>query len=98
MGNSVIETAIAALNEKITGDFDGIAKFTIEGEGTLIVDSTGVRAAEEHDEAEVTLTADSDTFQDILSGDLNPTGAFMAGKLKVDGDMGVAMKLGAILG
>ena len=45
----------------------------------------------------MTLSADAETFEAILSGDLNPTGAFMAGKLKVDGDMGMAMKLGTVL-
>ncbi|MFT6103875.1 MAG: putative sterol carrier protein, partial [Paracoccaceae bacterium] len=34
----------------------------------------------------------------IISGDLNPTNAFMMGKLTVDGDMGMAMALGAVLG
>jgi len=29
----------------------------------------------------------------LLTGDLNPMTAFMSGKIKVDGDMGVAMKL-----
>jgi putative sterol carrier protein len=43
------------------------------------------------------MTADADTFQDILSGALNPTSAFMSGKLKLDGDMGTAMKLGSAL-
>jgi len=46
----------------------------------------------------VTRTADADTFQSILAGDTNPTAAFMTGKLKVDGDMGMAMKLGTVLG
>ena len=49
------------------------------------------------DEADVTLTADADTFQSIMSGDLDPTAAFMTGKLAVDGDMGMAMKLGSVL-
>ena len=34
----------------------------------------------------------------MLDGDINPTAAFMSGRLKVDGDMGLAMKLGSILG
>jgi putative sterol carrier protein len=29
---------------------------------------------------------------------MNPTMAFMTGKLSVDGNMGLAMKLGAVLG
>jgi putative sterol carrier protein len=97
MTNAVIEAAVAAISAKIGGGFDGSAKFVIEGEGAVIVDGGGVRAATDADAADVTMTADSDTFQDILSGGLNPTSAFMTGKLKLDGDMGTAMKLGSAL-
>ncbi|QYK43147.1 MAG: SCP2 sterol-binding domain-containing protein [Paracoccaceae bacterium] len=93
--SDVIAAAVAALSEKVAG-FDGVAKFVIEGEGSIIVDGDGVRAGD--DEADVTLTADADVFQAILSGDMNPTAAFMQGKLAVDGNMGMAMKLGSILG
>jgi putative sterol carrier protein len=79
----------------MSGGFDGTAKFVIEGEGAIVIDSEGVRASE--DDADVTLTADADTFQSILEGDLDPTSAFMSGKLAVDGDMGMAMKLGSVL-
>ena len=57
-----------------------------------------MRAGGDDDAADVTLSADADTFQGILSGDVNPTSAFMTGKLSVDGDMGAAMKLGSLLG
>ena len=94
--SDVVNAAVTALNEKM-GDqgFDGSAKFVIEGEGALMIDGDGARAAD--DEAEVTLTADADTFQQILEGELDPTAAFMSGKLSVDGDMGQAMKLGSVL-
>lgn len=95
MSSKVIDAAVAALNEKMTGGFDGLAKFVIEGEGSIVVDSDGARAGE--DDTDVTLTADADTFQAMMSGDLNPTNAFMTGKLTVDGDMGLAMHLGAAL-
>jgi putative sterol carrier protein len=36
-------------------------------------------------------------FESLLAGDLDPTTAFMMGKLKVDGDMGIAMKLSSVL-
>jgi len=61
-----------------------------------MLDSDGARAADE--EAEVTMTADADTFREILDGSLNPTSAFMGGRLKVDGDMGAAMRLAPALG
>lgn len=95
--SDVISAAVAALNEKLGGSsFDGSAKFVIEGEGAVVIDASGARASDE--EADVTLTASTETFQAIMEGDLNPTGAFMSGKLSVDGDMGMAMKLGSVLG
>ena len=93
--SDVINTAVAALNDKMSGGFDGTAKFMIEGEGAIMIDENGVRAADE--EADVTLTANAETFQSILEGDLDPTAAFMSVKLTVDGDMGMAMKLGSFL-
>ncbi|RDW13672.1 SCP2 sterol-binding domain-containing protein [Paracoccus thiocyanatus] len=92
--SKVIEGAVAALDEKAKG-FDGTAKFVIEGEGAVYIDENGARAGD--DEAEVTLTASRETFEGLLSGDVNPTTAFMTGKLRVDGSMGAAMKLGALL-
>ena len=94
--SEVITAAVAALNEKLGADgFDGSAKFVIEGEGTVRIDESGASA--DDGDADVTLTADAETFQGILSGDVNATTAFMTGKLSVDGDMGLAMKLGAVL-
>ncbi len=94
--SDIIEKAVAALNEKLSGQgFDRIAKFVIEGEGSIIIDHAGARAAEE--EADVTLTASAETFRALLEGDLGATSAFMSGKLGLDGDMGLAMKLGNLL-
>lgn len=93
--SEVVTAAVAALGERLSGGIAGTAKFVIEGEGALMIDGNGVRAGDEP--ADVTLTADADTFQGILSGDVNATAAFMQGKLAVDGDMGLAMQLGAAL-
>jgi putative sterol carrier protein len=95
--SDVIEQAVAKLNEKLADSgFEGTAKFVIEGEGAIMLDADGARAGDE--EADVTMTADADTFQDILSGELNPTTAFMTQKLAIDGDMGAAMRLAPALG
>lgn len=94
--SDIINAAVEALAAKIDGGFDaGTAKFVVEGEGAIIIDSDGVRAGD--DDAEVTMTADVETFQGILEGTTNPTAAFMGGALTVDGDMGMAMQLGAAL-
>jgi len=94
--SDVITAAVDALNNKMDGGFDaGTAKFVIEDEGAIMVDENGARAGD--DDADVTLSADAGTFQSILEGDLDPTSAFMSGKLTVDGDMGLAMQLGSAL-
>ena len=89
--SEIIDQAVTELSEKI-GTFDGSVKFVIEDEGSVMVDDAGVRAADE--EAECTMTADAETFKGILDGSVNPTSAFMSGKLRVDGDMSQAMRLG----
>lgn len=94
--SDVIEKAVEMMSAKLSGGFDGVAKFVITGEGAIMLDPDGVRAGDE--EADVTLTADADVFKAILDGDINPTMAFMQGKLAVDGNMGLAMKLGSVLG
>lgn len=93
--SDVISAAVSALSEKLGGGFDGVAKFVIEDEGSIMLDGDGVREGD--DEASVTLTADAETFQAILEGDMNPTTAVMTGKLSIDGDMGLAMQLGNVL-
>ena len=93
--SEVIDRAVTELNAKLGDGFDGSAKFVIEDEGTIVMDETGARASDTP--TDVTLTADAETFRQILDGDLDPTAAFMQGRLKVDGDMAAAMKLGAAL-
>ncbi|WP_333830233.1 SCP2 sterol-binding domain-containing protein [Pararhodobacter sp.] len=94
--SEVIQQGVVALNEKLDGEgFDGLAKFVIEEEGTIVLDSDGARAAD--DDADVTLTASAETFRGMMDGNVNPTMAFMSGQLKIDGDMALAMKLAAVL-
>lgn len=93
--SSIITKAVEALSAKISGGFDGSAKFTIEGEGSIVLDGSGVRASDE--DTDVTLTASAETFEGMMTGDVNPTMAFMTGKLKIDGSMSQAMKLASVL-
>lgn len=93
--SDVITAAVAALSKKLANGFDGVAKFVIPGEGAIMADASGVRAADEP--ADVTLTAEVEVFRAILEGEMNPTMAFMTGKLSVDGNMGLAMQLGAAM-
>jgi putative sterol carrier protein len=69
--------------------------FDIEGAGrwTVNVDDGKVAVTEDGDVADCTISATQETFDRIVAGELNPTSAYMTGKLKVKGDMGAAMKL-----
>jgi putative sterol carrier protein len=69
--------------------------FDIEGAGrwTVKVDDGNVDVSEGGDTADCTITTSEENFERIVAGDLNPTSAYMTGKLKVKGDMGAAMKL-----
>ena len=92
--SDVIDQAVTVLNAKMDGGFGGTAKFVIEDEGSIMIDENGAHAGDE--DADVTLTADAETFKAILDGEQNPTAAYMTGKLKMDGDMATAMKLATI--
>ena len=88
----IIEDAVEALKEKMSNNsFDGSAKFEIEGEGSIVINESKVYASDE--ETDVTLKASVEIFQEIFNGELDPTAAFITGKLKIDGDMGTAMRL-----
>lgn len=93
---AVMDQAVAELSGRMQGrGLDGTALFVLTGEGSILVDGSGAREGE--GPADVTLTASPDTFAQIVAGDLDPTTAFMTGKLSVDGDMGMAMKLAQVL-
>lgn len=88
------------LKEKLSGaDLGGAAKFEIDGEGAVMVDGgqTPPAVSVGDGEADVTISADSDTFAEMMAGDLDPTSAYMGGRLRIDGDMGLAMKLASLL-
>jgi|SRR3954468_8050154 putative sterol carrier protein len=69
--------------------------FDIEGAGKWLVsvEDGAVDVREGEGDADATITASEENFQKIVSGEQNPTTAYMTGKLKVKGDMGAAMKL-----
>lgn len=81
------------------GGFNHTLKFDFGDDGVLFVDAVQnppVTSNADND-AEVTLTVSLETFDKILRGDQDPNIAFMMGKLKVKGSMGLALKLNSLL-
>ncbi len=94
--SALLEEIVTELNTRLgETSFDGTAKLAVEGEGAVVM--SGDRAEISDGEADVTLSADAETVRAIFDKDLDPTSAFMSGKLTVDGDMGLAMQLASVL-
>lgn len=97
--------SLDAITEQLrtrVGDDSGLGakvKFDFGGEGVVFIDATASPNTVSNDdiEADCTIAMSVSDFESLLAGDLDPTTAFMMGKLKVDGDMGVAMKLSSVL-
>ena len=96
--SDALDKALEALKEKI-GDqeVDGSVRLEFTDEGALRIDEQGARL-DDGSEADVTISADMNTFRGMFEGDVNPTTAFMTGRLKIAGDMGVAMRVASLLG
>ncbi|MEL6589495.1 MAG: SCP2 sterol-binding domain-containing protein [Bacteroidota bacterium] len=86
---SKMAAAADALGSTLKFEFKG-------GEGVIFLDGSGAEnvVSNEDKDADCTVAVDIADLNNMVSGELNPMNAFMTGKLKISGDMGVAMKLG----
>jgi putative sterol carrier protein len=89
------ETLETRVDPAKTAGMNNSYLFDIDGAGTWKVDVQDgtVNVAEGEGDADVTISTSEETFEKMVSGEQNPTSAYMTGKLKVKGDMGAAMKL-----
>jgi putative sterol carrier protein len=97
-----LEDVASAMSKRVSGKtkLGGTLKFDLGGDGSLFIDGTGsdnVVTVNKNDPANCTISMEASDFEDLIHGRLQPTAAFMQGKMKVDGDMGLAMKLGQLV-
>ena len=76
--------------------FDRSVKFDTGADGVIVIDGSTITTTD--GPADCTIKLSLDDLKDLLSGDLNPTMAFMTGKIKIEGDMSVAMALSSLMG
>ncbi|UWQ32783.1 SCP2 sterol-binding domain-containing protein [Leisingera sp. M527] len=84
-----IRTGLAGKN------FDGTLKFDCGKDGVIVLSEGG--ATTDDCDTDCTLQLSRENLKKLLTGKLNPMTAVMMGKIKISGDMGVAMKLGKLI-
>lgn len=91
-----MEQLAAKVAEGLEGkSFEGSLKFDCGEEGVIVL-ADGTATAEDRD-ADCTIRLSRANLEKLLAGKLNPATGVMMGKLKVSGNMAVAMKLGQLL-
>ncbi len=94
-----LETTTQNIQKKtasLNADFGAKVKFHFTGgEGAIYVDATVNPAIVNNNdtEADCTVSVELSDLDDMLSGSLNPMEAFMQQKMRIEGDMSIAMKL-----
>lgn len=78
-------------------DFKKKVKFNFGDDGILYIDGENGNVDNSDGTADATILVSWDDFQKMRSGELDGTMAFMQGKLKVEGDMSVAMQLQSVM-
>ena len=102
MSSDQINQIISQMGTAIGTDsgLGGTLKFDFGDLGSVLVDGKSVPNTVTDGagkNADCTISVSLETFEKMVKGELDGTSAFMQGKLRVAGDMGLAMKLGPIL-
>jgi len=94
-------TTLADITERLRGALAGqpgleqTLKLDLRGDGVVFID--GARVCNEDRPADCTVSVSKDDLVALVQGSLDPMSALMRGRMRVSGDMGVAMRLQPIL-
>lgn len=93
---------ISGLDPSRLQGLSGVVLFDLTGEGggkwTVTFGTEEVKVEEgETASPNVTLSMDATDFLAMTKGQLSPMSAFMQGRVKIKGDMGLAMRLQSVL-
>ncbi|MFQ5775316.1 MAG: SCP2 sterol-binding domain-containing protein [Kiloniellaceae bacterium] len=96
-----VESVTRSIEARLN-DFAGLnarVAFDLGADGVIAIDATAGPPALSHEagEADCTIRVSADNLAKLIDGSLNPMMAYTLGKLKIDGSMGIAMKVAALL-
>jgi putative sterol carrier protein len=95
-----LQTATTTLRNKVGADsgLGATLKFDCGEEGVVVIDGAARPSTVDNAnrDTDCTIALTLATLGEMMSGELNPTTAFMSGRITVSGDMGVALKLQSV--
>lgn len=94
---ATVEEMTEGLKRAVAGSSGLDRSLTVDLKGEGFIHITGNTVTNENAPADCTIIVAKDDLEKMVAGELDPTMAFMTGKLKINGDMSVAMKLQPIL-
>jgi putative sterol carrier protein len=87
----------ASLQKAVTASGGLDRSLTVDLKNGEYIHIEGTQVTNDDAPADCTVIVSKDDLEKMSRGELDPTMAFMTGKLKINGDMSVAMKLQPIL-
>jgi putative sterol carrier protein len=97
-----LATATDNLRTRVGADcgLNATLKFDCGADGVVVIDGASTPNSVDNTDRDTdcTIALTTDTLGDLMTGDVDPTTAFMTGRIKVSGDMSVALKLQRVLG
>ncbi|MFC0298790.1 SCP2 sterol-binding domain-containing protein [Geobacillus jurassicus] len=85
------EGIVAVYQFNLSGADAGVYQVVLRPDAGFVIEG-------EQEAPDCTLSMDSEDFKKMVDGELNGTEAFMSGRLRIDGDMGLALRLQEVLG
>lgn len=92
-----VQAIVDRIRPKVeSAGFERSVKFDTGADGVIVIDGATISTADQDTDCTIRLSLSD--LEDMISGELNPTTAFMTGKIKIEGDMSVAMALSQLIG
>jgi len=100
--NELIKNLPKMIDPEEAKGLTGRVQFSLSGEGGgdwgVVLDDGKVSVSQgAMAEPQLTIKTSTEVAEKLLSGNLDPMMAFMTGKIKISGDMGLGMKLMGLL-
>ena len=92
-----VQAIVDQIKPKVeSAGFERSVKFDTGADGVIVIDGATISTADQDTDCTIKLSLSD--LEDMIAGELSPTTAFMTGKIKIEGDMSVAMALSQLIG